>query len=334
MKNNKIAIVNSSSFGKIFPKHINELKKVGSVEFFQFDQNIPGNELAKALKGYNYIIASVTPFFTKEFFENIEDLRLISRHGIGYNNIDLEAAAKHNTIVSLVPALVERDSVAEQTITNLLNLMRKVCLSYQEVKEDRWENRANFVGHTLFNKTVGIIGLGNTGSCIAETLRNGFRCEVIAYDPNKSKLEMQMSGVKKVDLESLLKGADVICLSANLTQESLHLIGNKEVEIMKEGVYISNSARGALVDEEAILSGLGTKKIAGYATDVLETEPGRASHPLLDFPNVIITPHTGAYTMECLEAMGNKCVEDVLKVMDGKFPVRSVQSQSIYIKKV
>lgn len=103
---------------------------------------------------------------------------------------------------------------------------------------------------------------------------------------------------------------------------------------MKEGVYISNSARGALVDEEAILSGLGTKKIAGYATDVLETEPGRASHPLLDFPNVIITPHTGAYTMECLEAMGNKCVEDVLKVMDGKFPVRSVQSQSIYIKKV
>ncbi|PMB85078.1 D-isomer specific 2-hydroxyacid dehydrogenase family protein [Dolosicoccus paucivorans] len=333
MKEYKIAVVNSSSFGKKFPRHLAELKEIGELNFFVFDPEISGKVLAQELQGYNIIISSVTPFFTKEFFDNKDELLLISRHGIGYNNIDLKAAEKHNTIVSIVPPLVERDAVAEHNVSNLLNVMRKISESAQEVKEDRWEERAKFVGHTLFNKTVGVIGVGNIGSCVAEIVRLGFRCDVLAYDPYKSKLDLDRFGAKKVDsLEELLPQCDVVCLCASLNAENKYMIGESEVALMKDGVYISNSARGALVDESAIVKGLESEKIAGYACDVLEVEPGRSDHPYLKYKNVSMTPHTGAYTYECLEGMGDKCVADVKNIVDGKLPDCTVQSFSKYIK--
>lgn len=332
MSENRIAIVNSSSFGHFFPKHIEKLEQIGTVERFTFDQEISGKELAEALEGFNMIISSVTPFFTKEFFENKDELKLISRHGIGYNNIDTEAAKQHDTIVSIIPALVERDAVAENNVTNLLAVMRKTVEAQRSVKEDRWEDRAQFVGRSPFNKNVGIIGIGNTGSLVAEIMRNGFQCNVSAYDPYKSQLYMDQFGVRKVDeLDTLLKQSDIICLCANLTEENYHMIGHEQVYMMKDNVYMSNSARGALVDEEAIIQGLANGKIAGFATDVLEEEPGRKDHPYLQFDNVIVTPHTSAYTMECLEQMGDKCVDDIEKMAVGSLPERSVQPESKYL---
>ncbi|MNO82010.1 Phenyllactate dehydrogenase [compost metagenome] len=332
MREYKIAIVNSSSFGKIFPEHIGRLKKIGSVDYFQVDNEMHGKELAKLLTGYNIIIASVTPFFTKEFFDYKDELLMITRHGIGYNNIDIDAAKEHDTVVTIVPALVERDAVAENNITNLLAVLRKTVESTNRVKADRWEDRAKFVGHTLFNKTVGVIGVGNTGSCVVETVRNGFRCNVLAYDPYKSDLYLQSYGARKVELDELLTSSDIICLCANLTEESYHMISKNEIEKMKDGVYISNSARGALVDENAVIEGLKSGKIAGFATDVLEEEPGRKSHPYLVFDNVVMTPHTSAYTLECLEQMGNKCVTDIEQIVLGILPERAIQPVSKFIR--
>jgi phosphoglycerate dehydrogenase-like enzyme len=323
-----IAIVNSSSFGKVFPNHIKRLEAIGEIEYVNVESEISGRELAEVLHGFNVIIASVTPFFTEEFFEHKDELLLISRHGIGYNNIDIEAAEKHGTIVSIIPALVERDAVAENNVTNLMTILRRTVEADQSVREDLWENRAQFVGRTLFNKTVGVIGVGNTGSAVVEIVRNGFRCEVLAYDPYKSERHIQSYGAKKVELDELLESADIICLCANLTEENYHMISYDEIKKMKDHVYISNSARGALVDEEAIVSGLKNGKIAGFATDVLEEEPGRRDHPYLMLDNVVMTPHTSAYTMECLEAMGEKCVRDVEDIVANKLPERTVQARS------
>lgn len=332
MSGNRIAIVNSSSFGKIFPKHLEELKQIGEVESFTFDPAIDGRSLAQALKGFNMIIASVTPFFTKEFFEHKDELKIISRHGIGYNNVDLEAAKAHDTIVTIVPALVERDAVAEQNIANLMSVMRQVTQSNQAVVADCWENRASFVGHTLYNKTVGVIGVGNIGSCVVETLRHGFRCEVLGYDPYKSKFYMEQFGAKKVELDELLEKAEVICLCASLTDTSFHIINQETISKMKEGVYISNSARGALIDEEVLLESIKSGKISAYACDVLENEPGRAGHPFMTEKNILVTPHTGAYTQECLVAMGDKCVADIVSVLKGQLPERAIQAESQYIQ--
>lgn len=327
----KIAIVNSSSFGKVFPKHLERLEEIGPVKFFNVPQEIDGKDLAELLTGYDIIIASVTPFFDQRFFGYKDDLLLISRHGIGYNNIDLEAAKAHDTIVSIIPALVERNAVAENNVTNLLAMLRWTVEAHNRVKADHWEDRADFVGRALFNKTVGVIGVGNTGSGVVEILRNGFKCDVLAYDPYKSQLYLESFGVKKVSFDDLLEQADIICLCANLTDDNYHMIGQAEIAKMKDHVYISNSARGALVDETAIIEGLTSGKLAGFAADVLEEEPGRKNHPYLNFDNVVLTPHTSAYTRECLEEMGNKCVRDVESIVQGNLPERSVQDVSKYV---
>lgn len=331
MSKYKIAIVNSSSFGKVFPNHMERLKSVGQVQHFSVPGEIQGKELAEVLDGYNIIIASVTPFFKQEFFDYKDELILISRHGIGYNNIELEAARAHNTIVSIIPALVERDAVAENNVTNLMTILRRTVEADRSVRADQWEDRAQFVGRTLFNKTVGVIGIGNTGSGVVEIVRNGFRCKVLAYDPYKSDLHIKSFGAEKVNLDELLRDSDIICLCANLTEENYHMISTEEISKMKDNVYITNSARGALVNETAIVNGLKTGKIAGFATDVLEEEPGRQDHPYLSLPNVVMTPHTSAYTMECLEEMGEKCVRDVEDIAVGKLPERSVQHESSYV---
>ncbi|MFO8068843.1 MAG: D-isomer specific 2-hydroxyacid dehydrogenase family protein [Alkalibacterium sp.] len=325
--NNRVAIVNSSSFGKIFPEHLERLKDLGEVKSFNFDSGIRGEELAKELQGYNMIIASVTPFFTKDFFENKDELKLITRHGIGYNNIDLEAAKTHNTIVSIVPPLIERDAVAENNITNLVTVMRRTNESYKYVLEDKWEERAKFIGRGLSGKTVGVIGVGNIGSRVSEILRYGFRCDVLGYDPNKNELDLEVFGARKVDFDTLLKESDIICLCASLNEANYHMISTKELEKMKDNVYISNTARGALVDEEALIKAIESKKVAGFTTDVLEVEPGRADHDYLKYDNIIVTPHTSAYTMECLEGMGEKCVADCEAVLSNQIPHYSVQSE-------
>lgn len=328
----KIAVLNSSSFGRIFPEHIERLEKIGQVDRFTVDQEIDGKELAEMLNGYEYIISSVTPFFGKEFFENKDELKLISRHGIGYNNIDLDAAEKHGTIVSIVPALVERDAVAENNITNLLALMRMTVPATKKVIDDKWEDRAQFVGNTLFHKTVGVIGIGNTGSQVARTIREGFQCRVLGYDPYKTRLELEQFGVEKVEFDTLLENSDIICICANLTEENYHMINKESISKMKDGVYISNTARGALVNEEDMIEALSNGKVKGLATDVLEVEPGRKDHPYLQFTNVVMTPHTSAYTQECLYDMGESCVSDIERVHQGKLPIRAVQVNSPYIK--
>jgi len=328
---NKIAIVNSSSFGKMFDTHVERLEKIGQVDRFDFDSSIEGKQLAESLIGYNIIIASVTPFFTSEFFEHKDELKLITRHGIGYNNIDLEAAKAHGTIVTIVPPLIERDAVAENNVTNLLALMRRTTESAQEVKNDGWENRARFIGNGLCGKTVGVIGVGNIGSRVVEILHYGFRCEVLGVDPNKSALEIDIFGGKKVELDELLERAEVICLCASLNETNYHLISKETIAKLKDGVYISNTARGALVDETAIIEAIQTGKLRGYATDVLEVEPGHSDHPFLAYPNIILTPHTSAYTMECLEGMGDKCVSDCEAIVEGRMPQRVMQPVSPYI---
>lgn len=327
----KIAIVNSSSFGKIFPNHLERLKKIGEVTHFRVNPNIDGKDLANKLTGYNYIIASVTPNFSKEFFLHKDDLKIISRHGIGYNNIDLDAAKQKGTIVSIVSPLVERDAVAENNITNLLNVMRKTHPSFKSILNNKWEDRASFVGHRLSNKTVGLVGIGNIGSRVSEILYYGFKCSVLAYDPNKNKDYIEQFGAKKVSFDYLLENSDVICICASLNTNNYHMFNREEFSKMKENVYISNTARGELINEVAMIEALENGIIAGFATDVLENEPGRSDHKYLNYNNVLITPHTSAYIKECLEGMGEKCVQDCEAIANNCLPETVVQDETTHI---
>lgn len=312
MKNYKIAIINSSSFGKYFPNHLERLEKIGEVKHFTFENNIPGKELAEALQDFNIVIASVRPFFNKEFFDNKKQpLLLLSRHGIGFNNVDVVAAKEHGTIVTIVPPLVERDAVAENAVTNLLALIRQTVQSQEAVKSNEWKKRASFLGINVTGKVIGIIGCGNIGSRVAEIFKHGFNARLLVVDPNVNVDWANKNNIEIVELDYLLQNADIISLNASLNETSYHILKAPQFSLMKKGVYITNTARAELIDETPLLNALDNGTVAGHATDVMYVEPSYSDHPLVKHPKVLVTPHTSAYAIECLQGMGEKCVQDV-----------------------
>ncbi|MGX8832935.1 D-isomer specific 2-hydroxyacid dehydrogenase family protein [Amedibacillus sp. YH-ame10] len=314
----KIAIVNSSSFATRFPSQMKRLETIGSVNRINVSGTMHGKELAEALKDYNIIISSVTPFFDAEFFEHKKDVLIISRHGIGYNNVDIQAAKKANTHVTIVSPLVERDAVAENAVANLMAIMRQVTRSSKAASEDRWVDRAQFVGHNITGKTVGVIGCGNIGSRVAEILKFGFNTRVLVCDPNVDKEWVKKFDMEVCDLDTLVRNADILSLNAALNETSFHILSDECFDKMKKGVYITNTARGDLLDEEAVCRALDKGILAGLAVDVMHEEPASNTHPYFAYENVIVTPHTSAYTIECLEGMGEKCVSDVEHAVKGE----------------
>lgn len=326
----KIAIVNSSSFGKHFPQHLEQLRELGQVDFFKYETDVASEVLIKDLQDYEYIISSVTPFFRRDFFENTPNLKLISRHGIGFNNIDVEAATDHNVYITKVDAEVEQDAVAENAIALIMALSRRINEASKAAIDGRWDRRAEFMGFQFRNKTAGVIGTGNIGSRVAEIFRDGFKTRTLAYDPYLTDAQKEaLHDVEFVELDYLLENSDFISLNAFLDDVSHHIVNEDNVGLLKPSALVVNTARGALVDDKAILKAVQNNKIAGYAADVVDGEPIGADHYLLQDHRIIITPHTSAYTWECLEGMGDKCVDDVVKVYENKAPTGLINKEMV-----
>ncbi|TYT24098.1 hydroxyacid dehydrogenase [Dictyoglomus thermophilum] len=323
----RIAIVNSSSFGKYFPEHIERLKNVGDVERFTLPGDLHGKELADKLMGFNIIVASVTPFYDKEFFEYKDETLLITRHGIGYNNIDIKSATEKGTIVTKVPGIVEREAVAETAVALLMTVIRKIREASLTAREGKWEERAKFIGWEVKDKIVGIIGYGNIGSRVGEILKNGFNAKIIAYDPNIPPEVLKEKGAEPVSLEELIRNSDIISLNASLNEKSRHMISDKEFSMMKDNVIIINTARGELMDEEALIRAIKSGKVAGVGLDVMKDEPPDPQNPLLHMENVVVTPHIAAYTYECLKGMGDKVVADVERVVNQEIPEEIINKE-------
>lgn len=316
----KIAIVNSSSFGRYFPEHIDRLRIYGEVKRFDVPNDTSGKELAKLLQGYQIIIASVTPKYDREFFENKDRTLLITRHGIGYNNIDVAAATEKGTVVTRVLGEAEREAVAELSVALLLDVMRHIRNSSQRVQEGKWNERAKFMGWEVKGKTVGIIGFGNIGSRVGEILKEGFQANIIAYDPYIPAEEVKSKGAEPVSIDELVERADIISINAALSSGNYHMLSHKEFEKMKERVFIVNTSRGEIIDLEALMEALEKGRVAGVGFDVIEGEPIDANHPILKFPNVVVTPHIGAYTYEASRKMGEKVINDIEKIIKGERP--------------
>lgn len=330
MTKNKIAVINSRSFGLYFPEHIEKLEELGGVDFYRsLDPYIDGLELAEILQQYEYIIPSVTPVFPREFFENTPNLKLIARHGLGFNNVDIDAAAEHGVYVTKIVGEYERDTVAELSIAFIMALIRHVVPADTSLKNDEWSRKAEFFGTELHAMTVGIIGLGNIGSRVSEILHNGFGTKVIAYDPNVSAEKMAEHGAEKVTLDELLAQSQLISLNAAITETSLHMLGREEFSKMQDNVMIANTARGELVIEDELAEALESGKVKSYATDVFETEPITDNNPLKNFEYNILTPHIGAYTDLSLKAMGDKVVRDVELMEQGELPEVIVNEEAM-----
>ena len=325
----KIAIVNSSSFGRRFPEHMERLRRIGTVERVRVAGDCHGAELAEALAPYDIVISSVTPFFDEEFFSVKRDLLAIVRHGIGYNNVDVPAATAAGTLLTIVSPLVERDAVAEGSVALLMDVMRHVSDSREAGNRGRWADRGSFVGAGLSGKTLGIVGCGNIGTRVAEILGRGFGMEVLACDPVPRPEWAEAEGVSYVGLDELLGRADAISLNASLNETSFHILDADALALAARTPYVVNCARADLVDQGAMLAALDSGRVAGYACDVMHDEPPAADDPYFNHANVVVTTHISAYTAECLRGMGDKCVADVERLVAGKAAVNSVNGAEL-----
>lgn len=231
----------------------------------------------------------------KELIAKAEKLKIVVRAGSGYDNVDLALCKKNKIIVCNVPE-GNIMSAAELTIGLIIAATRKITYAHEYTKAGNWD-RPMFKGVELYKKTLGIIGLGKVGLLVAKRAK-AFGMEVIAYDPYIPDFPFMLNEVKRKDkLSLLLRESDIITIHTPKTFETDKMITKNEINIMKDGVYLINAARGGLFSEKSLIQGLKSKKIAGLAIDTWEVEP-QTRNELYKYPNVVISPHLGATTIE------------------------------------
>lgn len=317
----KIAIINSSTFGVHFKEHLEVLNEFAELSNIKVPVDIDGAGLAAAVGSVDGIIAGVTPHFGGDFMELVPSLKIVCRHGIGCNNVDVATATRLGIRVSRVDGPIERDSVAEHAVGLMLAVAREIHRGFQAVKESRWADRANMIGFELRGKRIGLIGVGNIGGRVAEILSRGFNAEVAVYDPKRPTAEIKGLGYTPLGLDELIATSDIISFHCPLTTETTRLLNRERLSKAKRGVVIINTCRGELLDESALIESLQSGQVRAYGSDVVEGEPVDGSHRLVNSPNVLIVPHLGGYSIESLGGMGQTMVDDMKRFfVDGKEP--------------
>jgi D-3-phosphoglycerate dehydrogenase len=267
------------------------------------------DELCRIIGDFDALIIRSGTKVTAQVLEHAKRLRVIGRAGIGVDNVDVDAATKRGIVVMNTPG-GSNVTTAEHAIALLMALTRNIPQAVAGVRAGKWPR--NLLGSEVCNKTLGVIGLGNIGTIVAERAL-GLRMKVIAFDPFVTAETAARIGVELVTLEQMYPRADYITIHTPLTSETRGLIGREALAKMKRGVRIVNCARGGIVDEAALAEAIGSGQVAGAALDVLEKEPPPPDHPLLKLEQVICTPHLGAQTGE---AQVNVAVAIALQVAE------------------
>ncbi|MCL4440753.1 MAG: hydroxyacid dehydrogenase [Firmicutes bacterium] len=265
-------------------------------------------------------IVRITPF-PESVISAGRKLRVIGKHGVGYDNIDIEAAARRGIPVVYAPGSNDI-SVAEHTVGLMVNLAKSIAAANNALKlHGDYQFRFAVKTVELYDKTLGIVGLGQIGQKVAHICKNGFNMKVKAYDKFIPPEAAIACGVELVDsLDALLSAADFISLHVPATRENHHMIGEAQFKKMKRTAFLINTARGTVVDEKALVSALEQKVIAGAALDVFEYEPPARDNPLFSLGNLLVTPHMSAHSEEGLIRMATIVSRGVLDVLNGKKP--------------
>jgi D-3-phosphoglycerate dehydrogenase / 2-oxoglutarate reductase len=249
--------------------------------------------------------------------------KVIGRFGLGVDNIDVPAATERGITVTYVPDYCMHE-VSDHAMALLLALARKIPLSNMLVQAGRWEMPAVVPIHRLHGRVLGLLGFGNIPRALAPKAK-AFGLEVITHDPYVAPDTLTAAGVAAVGFDDLLARADFISVHAPLLPATRGLINAAALAKMKQGAFLINTARGPLVDEAALVAALDSGRLGGAALDVVAVEPLAKNSPLMGRDNVILTPHTGFYSVEALDELQSKCANDVARVLSGEKPVYPVK---------
>jgi D-3-phosphoglycerate dehydrogenase len=261
---------------------------------------------------------------TRDILLQLTKCKAIGRFGLGVDNIDLLTAKEKGIAVNYVPDYCIRE-VSDHAMALLLALIRKIPLANRLVQAGRWEMPAVVPIRRLEGTVLGLIGFGHIPRLVMPKAQ-AFGMKVIAYDPFVKLEQFKALNVEGVDFDTLLKNSDYISVHAPLLPATRGMLNADAFAKTKKGVYIVNTARGPLIDEPALVAALDAKQVGGAALDVVATEPLAKDSPLLGRDNVIVTPHTGFYSVEALEELQTKCAADVARVLSGEKAVYPISA--------
>ena len=245
-------------------------------------------------------------------------LKIVARHGVGYDSVDVPACTGRGIIVTNAPLGVRRP-VAVMALTFVMALSQRLMFKQQLAREHRWGERQENLVDGLVGRTLGIVGAGSIGG---ETLRLAlpFNFRLLVADQYVDPMELQFANAPIVPLEQLLRESDYVVIACLLNDQTRHLIDAEALALMKPSAYLINVARGPIVDEPALIAALRAKTIAGAALDVFEQEPPARDNPLLTMDNVIVTPHSLCWTDQCFAGLGGSAIQSIVDVAARRAP--------------
>lgn len=307
---------------KISENGISLLKSKG----FAIDSNAADNlfkeDYKRILGKYDAVLTTITDKIDKEVLDSSgKNLKIISNYAVGYDNIDIETAVSLGIIVTNTPG-VASESVAEHTFAMILALNKQIRVADKFVRSGNFKgwNPNAFLSHQIWGQTIGIIGLGRIGTFVGQIAYGGFRMDILYNDLFRSEDFELLTDAKFASIDEILRSADIITLHVPLTFKTRHLIGKSELSKMKKSAILINTARGQVVDEDALVWALEHGKIAAAGLDVFEHEPN-VSKALLSMDNVALTPHNASSTFETRERMSEIAAQNIIDVFEGRKPL-------------
>jgi D-3-phosphoglycerate dehydrogenase len=312
----------------VHPIHLPDLEQIAKEKLQDLAvvktvQSETGKELGRVLHDASAIIIDADVNISRDIIEEMKKCRIIVTASVGFDHVDLKAASGRGVCVSNVPGYCAEE-VADHTIGLMIALTRKMLILNKSTRAGRWDDWA--AAEPVFRlrgRTLGVVGLGRIGTAVALRAK-AHGLEVIIYDPYIPIGRDASVGVKGVDFDYLLRESDIISMHVPLTDETRHMIGSREFEKMKRGVFIINTARGAVMNTKALVDALKSGKVAGAGLDVFEKEPPDPNDPLLRMDTVFVTPHTGFLSVESQRDRQSMAVDEVIRVLRNQRPRSAV----------
>lgn len=319
---------------KILEEGLNMLRQHFDVEVSDYDGVLPREVLLQKVKGVDAIVSMLDDKIDAELMDAAgPNLKIVANYAVGYNNIDVEEATKRGIMVTNTPGVLT-ETTADFAWALMMAIARRVVEADRYVREGKFTGWGPMLllGTDVYGATLGIVGFGRIGQAMARRAL-GFNMKVLYYDSNRApeQVEKELKATF-VDLPTLLKESDFVSLHVPLTKETYHLIGEKELKMMKKSAYLINTARGPVVDEKALVRALKEGWIRGAALDVYENEP-KVEPELLELDNVVLAPHIASASYETRSKMSVMVAENIIKALSGEVPPNLLNPEVLQRKK-
>jgi glyoxylate reductase len=303
---------------------IEKIRATCEVKVWEGDEPPPRDVLAREIEDVDGLLCLLTEKIDSELLSRAHKLQVISNMAVGFDNIDVAEATRRKILVANTPDVLT-ETTADYAFALILASARRVVEGELLVRKGDWKtwSPTALLGQDVHGSVLGIIGLGRIGLALARRSK-GFQMKLMYYDIARNLSAEKELGIEFANIETLLSKADFISIHANLTRETYHLIGEKQLRLMKKNSILVNTSRGPLVDNMALYSALREGRIAGAALDVTEPEPLPADHPLLTLNNVIVTPHIASASVKTRAAMADIAADNLITALSGGIPKYAV----------